>query len=262
METDLLALEDSLGGAAGQSPGTGADRIDRACRAVRSVKSGAGFLDLVKIGKLAQQTEDVLVMMRGGDLLPTPNVVHVLLHAKDRLEELIGNPSASNGADIGAVVERLGKLRNSGGIREAEAVRDPEPAPARMRALLVEDDFASRILLQRFLSKYGDCDVAVNGREAVEAFAGALNRGQSYHLICMDLMMPEMDGREAVQRIRALEESRNIRSTRGTKIIMTTAVSDLSEVILCFQELCDAYLVKPVDLGVLLREMKAHGLVE
>jgi two-component system chemotaxis response regulator CheY len=147
-------------------------------------------------------------------------------------------------------------------MRDAEAVRHPEPAPTGMRALLVEDDFASRVLLQRFLSKYGDCDVAVNGREAVEAFASALNRGQSYHLICMDLMMPEMDGREAVQRIRALEESRNIRSTRGTKIIMTTAVSDLSEVIRCFQELCDAYLVKPIDLGVLLREMKAHGLVD
>ena len=128
--------------------------------------------------------------------------------------------------------------------------------------LLVEDDFASRLLLQTFLSRYGECHVAVNGREAVEAFRSALERGQGYDLICMDIMMPEMDGREAVRQVRALEEAHGILSTHGAKIIMTTAVDDLKEVIRCFMELCDAYLVKPIDLGKLLRHMKAFQLVQ
>ena len=130
-----------------------------------------------------------------------------------------------------------------------------------LRVLLVEDNFASRLLLQSFLSRYGECHIAVNGREAVEAFQSALERGQSYDLVCMDIMMPEMDGREAVRRIRAMEEARGILSTYGTKIIMTTAVDEIKDVVLCFKELCDAYLVKPIDLSQLVGHLRAYRLV-
>ena len=95
----------------------------------------------------------------------------------------------------------------------------------------------------------------------MEAFRSALERGQPYDLICMDIMMPEMDGREAVRQMRALEEAHGILSTSGAKIIMTTAVDDVKEVIRCFQELCDAYLMKPIDLGKLLGHMKSYRLV-
>ena len=49
-----------------------------------------------------------------------------------------------------------------------------------MKTLIVEDDFTSRRLLQRFLAPFSDCDVAVNGKEAVEAFRLALEAGQPY----------------------------------------------------------------------------------
>jgi two-component system chemotaxis response regulator CheY len=78
----------------------------------------------------------------------------------------------------------------------------------------------------------------------------------------MDIMMPEMDGREAVRQIRAMEEAQGILSTYGAKIVMTTALSGVKEVIRCFRELCDAYLVKPIDLGQLLAHMKSYELVE
>ena len=136
------------------------------------------------------------------------------------------------------------------------------PDDTHLRSLVVEDDFTSRLVLQTFLSRYGDCHIAVNGREAVEAFRSALTTGQRYHLICMDILMPEMNGREAVRQVRALEEEHGILSTHGAKIIMTTTVDDVKEVIHCFQELCDAYLTKPIDLGKLLGQMKAHHLVE
>ena len=120
-----------------------------------------------------------------------------------------------------------------------------------MKTLIVEDDFTSRLMMQAFLSRYGECHIAVNGKEAVQAFRSALEAGQRYDLICMDIMMPEMNGREAMKQVRALEEAAGTFSSSGVKIIMTTAVNDLKEVSQCFYELCDAYLVKPVNLDAI-----------
>ena len=131
-----------------------------------------------------------------------------------------------------------------------------------MKTLIVEDDFTSRLFLQTFLSRYGECHIAVNGREAVDAFRMAAGNGSPYDLICMDIMMPEMDGKEAVKQIRAVEESHGVNSTHGSKIIMTTAVTDIKEMIQSFRELCDAYLFKPIDTAKLLSELKSLRLVK
>ncbi len=131
-----------------------------------------------------------------------------------------------------------------------------------MKTLIVEDDFTSRLVLQTYLARYGECHIAVNGWEAVEAFRSAWEGGQPYDLICMDIMMPEMDGREAVRHVRKIEEARGIPSSAGVKIIMTTAIDDVKEVMACFHELCDAYLVKPINLSELLKQVQAYELVQ
>lgn len=130
-----------------------------------------------------------------------------------------------------------------------------------MRTLIVEDDFTSRLLLQSLLSKYGDCHIAVNGKEAIAAFRMAKDRGQKYDLICMDIMMPEMDGQVAVKEIRDLEAAGGTLSTHGVKIIMTTALDDVKNVVQSFKSLCDAYLFKPIDTGKLLAHLKDFHLV-
>ena len=58
-----------------------------------------------------------------------------------------------------------------------------------MKTLIAEDDFASRRVLLRFLEEHGDCDVTVDGREAVEAFEMALENGEGYDLLCLDIMI-------------------------------------------------------------------------
>jgi len=131
-----------------------------------------------------------------------------------------------------------------------------------MKTLVVEDDFTNRLLLQTFLSRYGECHLAVNGKEAVQAFQMATDSRAPYDLICMDILMPEMDGMEAVKQVRALEEASGVLSTHGVKIFMTTSVNDVKEVIRSFQELCDAYIFKPIDTGELLRHLRSFRLVE
>ncbi|MGA3029044.1 MAG: response regulator [Bryobacteraceae bacterium] len=250
METDLLALE--KGGAEADG-----GLINRVFRAVHSIKGGANVFDLVKIHELAHQTEEVLALIRSGEIVSTPGRAGVLLGATDKLHELFQNPGASNQADIAAIMAALARVRADSPAAAGRA-RESGGQP---RMLLVEDDFACRLLLQSFLSRYGECHVAVNGREAVEAFRSAFERGQRYDLICMDIMMPEMDGREAVRQVRALEEAHGVLSSSGVKIIMTTTVDDLKEIIRCFKELCDAYLMKPIDLAQLLVHMRSWQLV-
>lgn len=130
-----------------------------------------------------------------------------------------------------------------------------------MRTLIVEDDFTSRLLLQTFLSRYGECHVAINGKEAMEAFRESHKNGSKYDLICMDIMMAEMDGQTAVREIRALEESSGTLSTTGTKIIMVTALDDVKNVVKSFKALCDAYLFKPVDTAQLVNHLKTLALI-
>ena len=131
-----------------------------------------------------------------------------------------------------------------------------------MKTLITEDDFTSRLFLQELLKDYGPTHVAVNGKEAVEAVRLALKAGEHYDLICMDIMMPKMDGQQAVREIRTLEETNGILSTYGAKIVMTTALDDPKNVINAFESLCDAYLIKPYHKAKLLEELHKLKLIK
>ena len=134
-----------------------------------------------------------------------------------------------------------------------------------MRILIAEDDMTSRLLLRKMLETFGRCDVSVNGREAVEAFHLAHESGSPYALVCLDIMMPEMDGQAALKALRAEEEARALPPSRAAKIIMTTALRDLDNVTNAYRELCDGYLVKPIlrdKLVGLLKELDLLTLSE
>jgi len=250
VETGLLSMEKA-------GAHIDAEVINGIFRSVHSVKGGAGFFDLVKIRELAHQMEEVLARVRNGKMEPTPERIRILLRAADKLHELIERPGTSNTADIVEIMADLGGI--CADVRSpADGDRD---ASGRLRMLLVEDDFTSRLLLQTFLSRYGVCHIAVNGKEAVDAFRSALEHGDRYDLICMDIMMPEMDGQTALREIRAIEEAAGTFSTSGVKIIMVTALDNVKEVVKSFNSLCDAYVFKPVDTAQLLNHLKTMALV-
>ncbi len=259
VEADLLAMEYNMANVDRQ-------RISRLIRIMHNVRVGSSFIGLVKVGELSQQVENVLVLIKSGRLAPVAECITTLLHATDELIESLRNPLTSNQANTSELMIRLGQLCSD----QQEPLRKRGAYPTnrgarlgtRLRILLVEDDFACRLLLQTFLSRYGECHVAINGKEAVEAFRTSLDKGGKYDLICMDIMMPELDGREAVTQIRDLEQVNGIQSTYGTKIFMTTSVGEIREVFRCFRELCDAYLLKPIDLGQLLSQMKLYQLID
>ena len=83
-----------------------------------------------------------------------------------------------------------------------------------MRVLIVEDDFVARRVLKEILSPYGECDIVVDGEEAVQAFRLAWEDEEPYDLICMDIMMPNVDGHESLKRIRLIEQEMGNKGAR------------------------------------------------
>ncbi|MBE5948741.1 MAG: response regulator transcription factor [Lachnospiraceae bacterium] len=130
-----------------------------------------------------------------------------------------------------------------------------------MKILLAEDDFVTRKFMAGFLSKYGECDVTVDGMEAVDAFMMALEDDEPYDLVCLDIMMPVMDGYQALVGIRNLEKERNIPQEKAVKVIMTTALNDEQNVKMAFELGCTVYSGKPIDQERFEQALKKFGLV-
>ncbi|MBJ6725415.1 response regulator [Geomesophilobacter sediminis] len=130
-----------------------------------------------------------------------------------------------------------------------------------MKTLIVDDSFLVREILKDTLSPLGECDITVNGREAVLAFQRGLVKKEPYDLICMDVKMPEMDGNEALRQIREIERDCGIANTKEVKVIMITAVEDPKSVIDSFYNGgATSYLTKPFDDTMVMEEIEKLGL--
>ena len=129
-----------------------------------------------------------------------------------------------------------------------------------MRILIVEDDQASMLVLTTYLTQFGTVQTASDGEAGVAAFRKALTEGTPFHLVCLDIMMPKLDGQGALKQVRAVEKEFNIPTAKATKVIMTTALGDRENLLEALPQ-CDAYLQKPVDRAQLLFYIKRFGLL-
>jgi Response regulators consisting of a CheY-like receiver domain and a winged-helix DNA-binding domain len=129
-----------------------------------------------------------------------------------------------------------------------------------MRILIAEDDMVSRNFMIKFFSRFGECDVVVDGLEAIDAFLIALKEKNPYELICLDIMMPKVDGIKALKTIRDFEKQYDIIKEARAKIIMTTALTEAQLVHTAFDYGCHAYATKPIDTQKLTEVLDKLGL--
>ena len=130
-----------------------------------------------------------------------------------------------------------------------------------MRTLIVEDDLATRFFLEKVFSSYGKCRVAVDGKEALEAFKIAWKSTEPYDLVILDLILPRMDGLELLNAIRRHEAEHGCREPEKVKVIVATASTSPKDIFMAAGDECDGYLVKPFDKQMLIEEVRKMGLI-
>ncbi|MGA1867078.1 MAG: response regulator [bacterium] len=130
-----------------------------------------------------------------------------------------------------------------------------------MNILIVDDDLLCQKLLRSILKPYGECYIASDGQEAVLEFEKSLERDNPYDLICLDIMMPNLDGQRALQKIRRIEKKRGIKEDLLVKIIMITVLKDKKNMEQAFQSGCEAYITKPISKDKVIGEIEKLGLL-
>ncbi len=131
-----------------------------------------------------------------------------------------------------------------------------------MRTLIAEDDMISRKLLMKFMRQYGEVEVATNGVDALEIFLSAHKDKMPFDLICLDIMMPKLDGKRVLQAMRDYEKEHSMPAPECAKVIMTTALNDKKTVLESYDLGCEAYAWKPLDIHKIQEVMVSLGLIE
>jgi len=131
-----------------------------------------------------------------------------------------------------------------------------------MKILIAEDDLTSRLFMKKYLSKFGQCDLVMNGIEAIDTVLNAIELGQPYDLICLDIMMPKIDGLKALKTIREIEKASLKDGQLPAKIIMTTALNDKKTVEEAYDNGCEAYAWKPIDIEKFNEVLVRLGLID
>lgn len=129
-----------------------------------------------------------------------------------------------------------------------------------MRFLLIEDQKDVRNLMQAFLAEFGTCEMAEDGIEGLSAVLKSIEDETPFDAIFLDIMMPKLEGQQVLQKVRALEDAKNILPPKSVKIIMASALGDSENVMEAFKSQADAYLVKPILRDKLISTMKKAGL--
>ena len=144
---------------------------------------------------------------------------------RDRLLQMIGRLLGEGPTQE----EKRRKMHTQYSVREA--------IKHSVSILLVEDNLVNQKLAVMILNKAGyKVDVAVNGREAVEKFSAA---PEKYDMIFMDVQMPEMDGKEATEILRA-------KGYTQVPIVAMTAHAMKGDREMCIQAGMNDYITKPI----------------
>lgn len=131
-----------------------------------------------------------------------------------------------------------------------------------MRILVVDDDDATRLCLSKLLQPAGEVVSAPDGADALNLFGQALAEGRPFGLVCMDICMPNLDGQEALQALRALEARHGVAPGAEAKVVMVSSCDDTGSVCEAFfHGQADGFVSKPLRMGSFREELRKVGFL-
>ena len=257
------------------------DIINKIYRDFHTIKGTARMLGFNALGAFAHHAEDLFSLIRDGKLIVDKKITDLLLRIMDMLETILDDIEAGGTDDrdadkISTIMESIfagdgdfhgdekkgkaAEIPNPGGENiDQQKIKTDRVADGKMKILVVDDEIASRVKAETILSEFGECDAVAGGKESIDAFLGAHENGDPYDLITMDIDMPDMNGIEALKRIRDWEASRD-HFPKEVKVIMMTADDQPNTIFTSFRELCGSYIVKPFNKKQIRQGLKKAGI--
>ena len=130
-----------------------------------------------------------------------------------------------------------------------------------MRVLVAEDDIASGKFLSKLLTKYGEVVLATDGIEAVDEFVKSVQDGKEFDLVCLDIMMPKLDGYKTLESIRDAERKLGIPRISRCRVVMISALDEEFDANYASNDY-DDYICKPIDIIKFESIIKKLGLID
>jgi two-component system chemotaxis response regulator CheY len=131
-----------------------------------------------------------------------------------------------------------------------------------MKILIVEDESVSREKIHHIMKNFGKCTVAEGGSAGLRLFKEALQEGEPFDLVTLDISMPDIDGKNVLRQIRKAENSINSENYKKTKVIMLTGHADKENIQGSLKAGCDDYLLKPFDKQLVEEKLKNLDLIK
>jgi two-component system chemotaxis sensor kinase CheA len=193
IETDLLGIEEA-------GADIDEDLVNKVYRAAHSIKGGAGFMGLNTIKDLTHEMENILGKIRSRDMIPTPEIINILLTASDTLKELMNDVFTSNDVDISQHIENLqavaeGKTPTAAAPQPESVAPQPDAAPAPEPEAEGETTPVSEISLKsdsdQIIIEAADGAISIAAeRQQVEDL---MNEGKFVYLAQIDLIADVVD---------------------------------------------------------------------
>jgi len=132
-------------------------------------------------------------------------------------------------------------------LQEPQPTADPTPQGDAIRSLVIEDDATTGTLLAHIVKKHGSCMLTASARAGYAEFLKAWERSEPYHILFLDLRLPDLSGLAILSAIRRFEADHRLPRPQRCMVIVCTSSESHEDIMASLARDADGYLVKPVS---------------
>ena len=125
------------------------------------------------------------------------------------------------------------------------------------RILIVDDEAIGRTVMEDIFGKYGQSVSVPTGRDALNIYEQALEKGKQFNLVLLDISLEDTSGVDILKKLKEIDASHG---EKESLVIMVTAHSEKDLVVDCIKAGCKAYFIKPLKQDAVDKKMAELGI--